>query len=206
MRVDPVTDVFAFLTKPFYAEPAWLHYIYWFLAIVSLSVASAAWRALPDQARPVQLLRFAVRFLVASFWWQQSLWAFPTDTTALHYWTDREVQHAAYMVQAMIVHELVLPAFAPFAYAIYALEVLVALALFLGLYVRIVASFGVLLVVSLFLGLYRAPQEWPWSYVFLCLLMVIMMVENYGRSLGLDAYRESRSPAARRRRAAAMAD
>ena len=206
MRVDPVTDIFAFLTKPFYAEPAWLHFVYWFLAIVSLSIASAAWSALPGQMRPSYLVRFLVRFLLASFWWQQSLWAFPTDLSALHYWTDREIQHAAYKIQAMAVKDVILPAFTPFAYGIYALDVAVAVSLFLGLYVRAFSAVGALLVFSLFLGLYKAPQEWPWSYLFLCALMLIMVVENYGRNLGLDAYREARSPAARLRRSAAMAD
>lgn len=205
MRVDPVTDVLAFLTKPIYGEPSWLHEVYWLLAIVSLSIALAAWRALPDQARPVHLLRFAVRFVVASFWWQQSLWTFPTDTGGLRYWTEQEAEHAAYALQATIVKSVILPHFTPFVFCLYVFEVVVAVALFFGLYTRIVSTLGALLIFSLFLGLYRAPIEWPWSDVFLIVLMAIVAIEDYGRSLGLDAYLEARSPDARLRRAAASA-
>ena len=206
MRVDPVTDVVTFLARPSYGEPIWLHYVYWLLAILSLSVAIAAWCAVPDQARPIHLFRFAVRFVIASFWWQQSLWGFPTDTSAVRYWTEREVLQSAYSIEGVLIKTLILPTFTPFADALYAFEIIVTLALFLGLYVRAVSALGAILMVSLFLGLYRAPLEWPWSDAFLIVLMLVMLADNYGRSLGLDAYREARSPAARLRRAAATAD
>ena len=205
MRQDPVTDIFAFLTGPFYNEPDWLHYVYWGLAIISLAIAVAAWRSLPGQARPLNLFRFAVRFLLASFWWQQSLWKFPTDTGGLLYWTQQEVQHPAYAIQGQLIDKLIIPIFQPFAYAVYGFEVLVAVMLFLGLYVRAFSVLGALLILNLYLGLYRVAAEWPWSYAFLIVLMVVMVVESYGMSLGLDAYLASRSPEARRRRAAAMA-
>jgi hypothetical protein len=206
MRVDPVTDAFAFLTKPSYLEPAWLHYGYWLLTIVSLSIASAAWHVLAGQARPKHLARFAVRFLLATFWWQQSLWACPTDTSALRYWTDRQIQHAAYPPQGMFVKLVILPVFEPFAYGLYAFEVAVAVALALGLFVRALSASGALLIFTVFLGLYRAPQEWPWDDLCLAVLMAVVALENYGHSLGLDAYREARSPAGRRRDAAAVVD
>ncbi len=204
MRLDPITDVVAFLTKPFYSEPFFLHYIYWVLAILSLSIAVAAWGSLPGQRRGANIMRFGVRFVIGSFWWQQSLWKFPTDTGGLRYWTQQEVQHAAFALQGQLIKTLVLPVFAPFAYGVYVFEVVVAVAIMLGIYTRIVSTLGMLLILNLFLGLYRAPQEWPWSYVFLIVIMAIMAVERYGLSLGLDAYLEARSPDARRRRAAAM--
>ena len=206
MRVDPVTDFLAFLTTPFYAEPSVLHYVYWVLAIASLSIAIAAWRAVPGQARGVHLWRFAMRFVIGSFWWQQTLWKFPTDTGGLRYWTEQEVTNAAFAIQGRLVKSLVLPIFEPFAHGVYAFEVVVGVSILLGLWVRALSALGALLILSLFLGLYRAPQEWPWSYVFLLLIMVTMVVENHGRSLGLDAYLQARGPAAKRRRAAAMGE
>ena len=204
MRVDPITDFATFLTKPFYAEPSFLHYIYWMLAILSLSIAVAAWSRLPGQRRGVNIMRFCVRFLIGSFWWQQSLWKFPTDLGGLRYWTEQEVQHAAFAFQGQLIKAVILPVFQPFAYGVYAFEVIVAVAIMLGLYTRLVSTLGMLLILNLFLGLYRAPQEWPWSYVFLIVIMVIMAVENFGLALGLDAFIEARSPNARRSRAAAM--
>ena len=204
MRVDPVTDFLAFLTKPFYSEPSFLHYVYWVVAIASVSIAIAAWRAVPGQARGTHLWRFAMRFVIGSFWWQQTLWKFPTDTGGLRYWTEQEVTNSAFAIQGRMVKTLVLPIFEPFAYGVYAFEVIVGVAILLGLWVRAFSALGALLILSLFLGLYRAPQEWPWSYLFLLLVMVTMVVENYGCSLGLDAYLEACGPAAKRRRAAAM--
>ena len=106
---------------------------------------------------------------------------------------DLVVAHSAFKIQAELVKSLVLPNFEPFAYAVYAFEVVVAVTLFFGLGVRLFASLGAVLILSLFLGLYQAPQEWPWSYAFLFVLMVIMAVENYGVSLGLDAWRAVRN-------------
>ena len=204
MRKDPVTDLFAFLTGPFYSEPTWLHYVYWLLAIASVSIAVAAWGSVPGQARPENVFRFALRFLLASFWWQQSLWKFPTDTGGLLYWTQQEVAHSAYAIQGQLIDKLVIPIFEPFAYAVYGFEVLVAVLLFLGLFVRWISIPGTLLIVNLYFGLYRVESEWPWSYMFLIVLMVVAIVEDWGMSLGLDAYREARSPVAKRRRAAAI--
>ena len=40
---------------------------------------------------------------------------------------------------------------------------------------------------NLWPGLYSAPGEWPWTYFFLLVLMLIFALRRYGRSLGLDA-------------------
>ena len=43
---------------------------------------------------------------------------------------------------------------------------------------------------QLWLGIYRPgdPAEWPWSYVFLAMLMFLFALEGAGRYLGLDAW------------------
>jgi hypothetical protein len=41
---------------------------------------------------------------------------------------------------------------------------------------------------QLWLGLYDNPSEWPWTYMFLAVLMFLFTVEAAGRSLGLDAW------------------
>ena len=206
MRSDPISDVLTFLTAPFYSEPDWLHHAYWALAAASVAVAAATALRLPAvRGRGLDLWRFAVRFLLASFWWQQSLWKFPTDTGGLRYWTEQEVEHSAFHVQSVLVKTLVLPVFEPFAYGVYAFEVVVAVALFLGLGVRLFGTLGAILILSLFLGLYRASQEWPWSYAFLFVLMLVVAVEDYGTSLGLDAWLAGRRRALTRRRPAGPA-
>jgi uncharacterized membrane protein YphA (DoxX/SURF4 family) len=187
LRTNPISDIIAFLTRPSYSEPGFLIIIYWVLAAASLLIAANAYRTLPEQRSAMHVVRWVIRFIVAGMWWQQSLWKFPTDSGGLKYWTEQIAQHAAFPLHSQLVKDLILPVFPPFAVLVYFLEVLVAVSLFLGLFVRASAIVGSLLIVNLWLGLYRAPQEWPWTYMFLILLMVTFGVEGYGRSLGLDA-------------------
>jgi len=70
---------------------------------------------------------------------------------------------------------------------VYAFEVLTAVSLILGIFVRLWGVIGALQVLNLWLGLYNAEGEWPWTYFFLLVLMVIFALHRYGRSLGLDA-------------------
>ena len=202
---NPVTHLVRFLTGPFYAEPFALHFVYWVLAISSIVIAVIAARTVRAAGFGIHLWRFLVRFVIGSFWWEQSLWKFPTDTGGLKYWTTSEVAHSAFAIQGQLVRTIVLPAFTPFAFALYGFEVLIAIFLLFGLYTRVVSALGALLILSLYLGLYNAPGEWPWSYAFLFIVMVTMVVENYGASFGLDSLLRHRSPAAKRRRAAESA-
>ena len=57
---------------------------------------------------------------------------------------------------------------------------------------RFFAVIGALQVLNLWLGLYGAPNEWPWSYFFLLLLMLVFALHQYGRSLGIDAILNAR--------------
>jgi len=75
---------------------------------------------------------------------------------------------------------------------VYGAEVLVAVSLILGLFVRLGGVIGALQIANLWLGLYSAPGEWPWTYFFLLLLMASFALHRYGRSLGLDAILVSR--------------
>jgi uncharacterized membrane protein YphA (DoxX/SURF4 family) len=192
LRTNPINDIIAFLTGPSYSEPRFLFVIFWILAAASVLIAAYEYRTLLEQRSARHVVRWGVRFVVACMWWQQSLWKFPTDSGGLRYWTEQIVQHAAFPIHGELVKDLVLPYFPPFAIAVYLVEVLVAVSLFLGLFVRASAIVGGLLILNLWLGLYRSPQEWPWTYVFLILLMVTFGVEGYGRSLGLDALLQAR--------------
>ena len=107
--------------------------------------------------------------------------------SGLHYWMTREGQSAAIPLLGDFVNHIVLPNFYFFAPIVYALEVLTAMSLILGIFVRLWAWIGALQVLNLWLGLYNAEGEWPWTYFFLLVLMVIFALHRYGRSLGLDA-------------------
>jgi uncharacterized membrane protein YphA (DoxX/SURF4 family) len=65
--------------------------------------------------------------------------------------------------------------------------VLIAVTLILGLFSRLGALVGTLMAINLWLGLYRSPAEWPWTYFFLIVVQIMLLVQRPGRSLGLDA-------------------
>jgi uncharacterized membrane protein YphA (DoxX/SURF4 family) len=65
--------------------------------------------------------------------------------------------------------------------------VLIAVTLILGFFSRLGALIGTLMAINLWLGLYRSPAEWPWTYFFLIVVQIMLLVQRPGRSLGLDA-------------------
>lgn len=207
MKPNPFADALHFLV-----QPAWTTVVYWLLLLGSIAIAFQAWRSIPGQRSWSHIGNWLCRFFVGTMWWQQTLWKLPplyTDNpsdplnSGLHYWMTREGQSAAISLQADFVNHLVLPNFYLFAPIVYGLEVLTAVSLILGLFVRLWGVIGALQVLNLWLGLYNAEGEWPWTYFFLLVLMVIFTLHRYGRSLGLDALILARVPAARANGAAA---
>ena len=135
--------------------------------------------------------------LIGVMWWQATLWKLPpsyTDEpgqpfgkTGLAFWMIRLGKTAALQIQADFVNNIVLPHFYLFAPVVYGLEVLTAVSLILGLFVRFWGVIGALQALNLWLGLYNDYYNWPWTYFFLVLLMLIFAVHRFGRSLGFDA-------------------
>ena len=200
MNPNPLSDVIAFLL-----QPAWTTGIFWLLTLASIGVAVYVFRTISGQRSIEHVGNWAFRFLIGAMWWQQSLWKLPpfyTDqpqepfgTTGLAYWMGLMGKHAAIPLQADFVNNIVLPHFYLFAPVVYAAEVLTGVSLMLGAFVRLFALIGALQILNLWLGLYSAPNEWPWTYFFLLLLQLIFVVDQYGRSLGIDAILAARRPA-----------
>lgn len=203
MNPNPVSDVAAFLL-----QPAWTTAVFWLLIVASIVIAVYAWATIPAQRRAAHVWDWVFRFSIGAMWWQQTLWKLPpsyTDhpdkpfgATGLAYWMGVMGKSAAIPLQADFVNNIALPHFYVFAPVVYSLEVLTAVSLLLGLFVRLWGIIGALQILNLWLGLYSAPGEWPWTYFFLLVLMLIFAVHRYGRSLGLDAVIAAR---ARRRSA-----
>jgi uncharacterized membrane protein YphA (DoxX/SURF4 family) len=110
---------------------------------------------------------------------------------------EEMVKWASTPLQQWFVKNVVLEHYHFFAPQVYALEVLVALCLIIGLFTRLGAVLGMLMAINLWLGLYRSPGEWPWSYFFLIIIQIMFVIQRPGRSLGLDAIllqREKDSP------------
>jgi uncharacterized membrane protein YphA (DoxX/SURF4 family) len=192
MNPNPFSDTIVFLL-----QPGWTTAIFWLLLMASGGIAAYAWSAIPGQRTLAKLGNWGFRLFIGAMWWQQSLWKLPpyyTDqpqapfgTTGLAYWMGLMGKHAAIPLQADFVNKIVLPHFYLFAPIVYGAEVLVAVSLILGLFVRLGGVIGALQIANLWLGLYSAPGEWPWTYFFLLLLMLSFALHHYGRSLGLDA-------------------
>lgn len=198
MKPNPLSDALHFLV-----QPAWMTLIYWLLLLGSIAIALHAWRSIPSQRSWRNVGDWLCRLFIGTMWWQQTLWKLPplyTDNpsdplnSGLHFWMTREGQSAAIPLQADFVNHIVLPHFYLFAPVVYALEVLTAVSLILGLFVRWWGLIGALQVLNLWLGLYNAEGEWPWTYFFLLVLMLIFALHRYGRRLGLDAIILARAP------------
>ena len=192
MNHNPISDVIDFLL-----QPGWTTVIFWLLVIASIVIAGYVYRAMPAQRSLGHVGDWVFRLLIGCMWWQQTLWKLPpfyTDhpdqpfgATGLAYWMGVMGHSAAIPLQANFVNNVVLPHFYVFAPIVYALEVLTAVSLILGLFVRFWAIIGALQILNLWLGLYNAEGEWPWTYFFLLVLQLIFALHRYGRSLGCDA-------------------
>jgi uncharacterized membrane protein YphA (DoxX/SURF4 family) len=191
MKPNPLSDVVHFLL-----QPAWTTGVYWVLLLGSIAIAGYALATIESQRSFRPVVDWILRFLIGSMWWQQTLWKVPplyTDHpndpmgTGLYYWVTVEGKGAAIQFQADFVNHIVLPHFYLFAPILYSLEVLTAVSLILGIFVRFWGVIGALQILNLWLGLYNAEGEWPWTYFFLLVLQVIFALHQYGRSLGLDA-------------------
>ena len=188
MRTNPISDVLEFLT-----QGEWTSYVFWLLAIASVVIAAVNLLRDPSQRSGLHLWNWLARFFIGAMWWQQSLWKLPPTYTDnpdgsgdLRYWMDEMTKWASTGLQRHFVKDVVLPHFYFFAPQVYFSEVLIAVTLILGLFSRLGALVGALMAINLWLGLYRSAAEWPWTYFFLIVVQIMLLVQRTGRSLGLD--------------------
>ena len=183
MRTNPFSGAIAFLTH----GPRGTTSVYWLLLVASLLVAAINWRGDSQQRSAAHVWNAVTRVSMGIMFWSQTLWKLPPTYGDLRYWMEQLVKGAAFPVHADFVRGVVLPHFTFFAPQVYVGEVLIAVSLMLGLFTRLGALLGALAAVNLYLGLYRIPAEWPWTYGFMILLQVTLLVRRAGRSLGIDA-------------------
>ena len=191
MKPNPISHVLEFLL-----QPAWTTGIYWLLMLASVGIAVYVFATIESQRSVRNVGDWFFRFIIGTMWWQQTLWKLPpyyTDqpdhpmTSGLAYWITEMGKSAWIPLQADFVNNIVLPHYYVFAPIVYSAEVLTAVSLLLGIFVRFWGVIGFLQILNLWLGLYAAPGEWPWTYFFLLVLQLIFALHQYGRSLGLDA-------------------
>jgi uncharacterized membrane protein YphA (DoxX/SURF4 family) len=181
MRPNPLNDAFRLLT-----QPAWYTAVLWLLLLASVGIAVLAWRRDPAQRTSRSLGIWGLRVLMGAMWWQQTLWKIPPNFDGLRYWIGQEAEHAAVGLQGDLVGSVVLPNLWLFGPLVYLVELSIAVSLLLGLFSRAGAALGLLMGLNLWLGLYSAPNEWPWTYMFLVMIQAFFVFDPPGRVLGAD--------------------
>jgi len=195
--VNPFGDIWQFLTattSDYLNLGGWRFLIlavFWALFIASIVLALVNLRDDPAQ-RNLHTIGFAVvRVLIGCMWFQGMLWKLPLPASeGLRYWTEQEVTRAAFSAHGAFIKDVILPNLEYLGPLVFLAELTFATSLILGFAVRAVSALAICFVLQLWLGIYRSgnPAEWPWSYVFLALLMFVFALEGAGRCLGLDAW------------------
>jgi uncharacterized membrane protein YphA (DoxX/SURF4 family) len=195
MPSNPLTDVSHFLTattSDYLHQGNWRYLIlalFWALLLASFAIALQNWREDSDQRSWRHLGIWVVRILIGCMWFQGMLWKLPLPLSdGLQYWTQQESTGAAFEFHRTFMKDFVLPHMTIFGPIVFLAELVFAGSMLLGLTVRLVGVLAVAYTLQLWLGLYGISSEWPWTYMFLALLMFLFALEGAGRSLGLDAW------------------
>jgi uncharacterized membrane protein YphA (DoxX/SURF4 family) len=200
MRTNPFNDTWLFLigrTDDHDALGTWKYlFVMLFLALMAASIIIAIrnWREDPTQRTGTHLATWFMRVLIGAMWFEGMLWKLPlvSEENGLYYWMEQMAGRAAFEVHRELVTNVFLPYFNFFNPIIFLAELVFATCLILGFGVRIIAVAAVLFTLHLWLGIYLDrgvddPDEWPWSYIFLAMVLAFFAIHAAGRSLGLDA-------------------
>jgi len=203
---NPFSDAWDFLignTDDHNALGSWKYLfvaLFWALLVATVVAAVKNWREDPAQRTGANLGTWFVRVLVGSMWFQGMLWKLPFPVSGgFKYWTTQMANRAAFGFHRAFVSDVVLPNIHLVDPIVFLAEFTFAVSLILGLGVRLASALGLLFVLNLWLGIYEPgdPAEWPWSYMFLAMLMFLFSLHAAGRSLGVDAWLRRDVPAVR---------
>jgi uncharacterized membrane protein YphA (DoxX/SURF4 family) len=194
---NPFTDVWQFLTArtdDYLTLGGWRFVVlalFWTLFVFGLSFAVVNLREDPQQRRVGSIGLAFVRVMIGCMWFEGMLWKLPLPASeGLQYWTEQEVTRAAFTAHGAFIKDVVLPNLTLLGPLVFLAELTFAASLILGFAVRAVSILAIAFVLQLWLGIYRPgnPAEWPWSYMFLALLLFVFALEGAGRCLGVDAW------------------
>jgi uncharacterized membrane protein YphA (DoxX/SURF4 family) len=161
------------------------------LMVSSIAIAVRNWQEDRTQRTASHLGTWFVRVLVGGMWFQGMLWKLPLPVSGgLRYWVEQMGNRAAFAPHRELVRDIYLPYLHILDPIVFLAELTFAVSLILGLGVRLVSTLAIIFVLHLWLGIYRpgSPAEWPWSYIFLAIVLFLFALHAAGRSLGLDAW------------------
>jgi uncharacterized membrane protein YphA (DoxX/SURF4 family) len=206
MQRNPFSDIWQFLTGatdshlPLGTLGTALAILYWVLLLASVVIAVRNWSEDPEQRTGRHVGTWTARVLIGTMWFEGMLWKLPLPAPdGLRFWTEQMGKRAAFEFHREFVTGFLLPNLKIFAPLVFLSEFMFAVSLILGFGVRFAGVIGIFFVLHLWLGIYLPgdPAEWPWSYIFLAMLMFLFALYAAGRSLGLDALLRRNIPAVR---------
>jgi hypothetical protein len=191
-------------TNPFY--DAWLFLIGatsdhensgigWLLTILfivlllgSIWIAHRNWQEDPLQRTKEHFATWCMRVMIGAMWFQGSLWKLPLPVSGgFAGWTRALGNAAAFGFHRWIATNVFVPLLPIINPLVFLTELSLAIAFILGVLVRPMGVIGMLFVAHLWLGLYLNMAEWPWLYIFLIFVQGFFVLNDAGKSLGLDA-------------------
>ena len=201
MKTNPFNDAWMFLlgrtgdhgnAGPVFAWVLTLAFLA--LLLGSIWIARQNWLQDPSQRSTEHVSTWFMRLMIGCMWYQGSLWKLPLPISGgLDGWTHQLAESAAFEVHKWIATNIFIPGLIVINPLVYLTELSLAISFILGFLVRPLAAIGMLFTLHLWLGLYRNAGEWPWLYIFLVFVQGFFLLNNAGKSLGLDALM-ARSP------------
>ena len=193
MRYNPFIDAWLFLTGNTDEHRAsgvgWLITAL-FLALFagSVFIAWTNWRQDAAQRTKERVATWFMRVMIGAMWFQGSLWKLPLPVSGgFEGWTKALGENAAFGFHRWIASNIFVPLLPVINPLVFLTELSLAIAFILGFLVRPMGVIGMLFVTHLWLGLYLNTAEWPWLYIFLIFVQGFFVLNNAGKSLGLDA-------------------
>jgi hypothetical protein len=192
MRTNPFYDAWLFLigSTPDHQNSGvggLMTALFLALLLASVWIAYRNWQQDPAQRTLHHLATWLMRVMIGAMWFQGSLWKLPLPVSGgFAGWTAALGDNAAFAFHRWIAKNVFVPLLPVIDPLVFLTELLLAASFMLGLLVRPFGVVGMIYVAHLWLGLYLHPSEWPWLYIFLIFVQGFFVLDNAGRSLGLD--------------------
>ena len=193
MRTNPFYDAWLFLigstSDHKNSGVGWLlTALFLALLVASIWIARTNWTQDPAQRSKERLATWFMRVMIGAMWFQGSLWKLPLPVSGgFAGWTKALGENAAFGFHRWIATNIFVPLLPVINPLVFLTELSLAIAFILGFLVRPMGVIGMLFVAHLWLGLYLNTAEWPWLYIFLIFVQGFFVLNNAGKSLGLDA-------------------
>jgi len=142
--------------------------------------------------RATSICAFVVRIALGLLWVDNLTWKKPPDFGAndgsgLYHFTKLAIDYPVFPPYSALVKSVVLPNFTFFGWAVFLLEIGLAVFLLLGLATRLWALIGIAQTLAIFLSVGASPNEWKWSYFLMAAAHLAVFGFAAGRVWGLDA-------------------